>query len=52
MADLRKAVSHDPELVRRFVAEGYWNDDRVTDWLEVWAQRMPNKVAIAGPAGS
>ncbi len=51
MADLRDAARHDPELVRRFVAEGYWNDDRVTDWLEDWARRTPDKVAITSPAG-
>ena len=51
MTGLHEAVRHDQELVRRFVAEGYWSNDRVTDWLEDWAERTPDKVAIVSLAG-
>ena len=51
MRDLESAVQYDPAIVERFVDLGHWNDERVTDWVEAWAQRTPDKVAIVGADG-
>ena len=51
MVVLRNSRDYDPADVKRFIAEGYWNDDTIATWLDKWARQAPDKIAILGPAG-
>ncbi len=51
MVALRNSRDYDPADVKRFIAEGYWNDDTIATWLDKWGQLTPDKIAILGPAG-
>jgi cyclohexanecarboxylate-CoA ligase len=52
MTALRNSRGYDPADVKRFIDEGYWNDDTLGIWLEKWARDTPDKVAILGPEGA
>ena len=52
MVALRNSWDYDPADVERFIAEGYWNDDTLTTWLEKWARETPDKIAFLGPDGA
>ncbi len=49
MAGLTDFPRHSPALARQFRDAGFWNDDRLADYLERWADETPDKVAIAAP---
>ncbi len=43
---LRDALTYDPELVRRYVEEGWWTSDTLGDWLDRWADKTPDAPAL------
>ena len=49
MTGLTDFPRHSPALARQFRDRGFWNDDRLADYLERWADETPEKVAIAAP---
>jgi non-ribosomal peptide synthetase component E (peptide arylation enzyme) len=49
MVVLRNSREYDPADVKRFIDEGYWNDDTLRSWLEHWAEKTPDKIAILAP---
>lgn len=49
MTGLSDFPRHSPALSQRFRDAGFWNDDRLADYLERWADETPDKVAIAAP---
>ena len=51
MVVLRNSRDYAPADVERFIAEGYWNDETLSTWLDKWATETPDKIAILGPAG-
>ena len=46
MIDLTRQPRYDPDVERRFVAEGYWTDDVLGDWLSDRAERNGADPAI------
>lgn len=38
-----------PELVEQYTSDGYWLDRTITDYLDEWAERTPDKVAFVDP---
>src|SRR5690606_25452301 len=36
----------DDELVTKYTDAGYWVDHTITDYLDEWAERTPDKVAF------
>lgn len=48
---LRKALDFDPRSSSKHLRLGHWNGDTVTSWLEKWAVKTPEAIAIRGPAG-
>lgn len=46
MIDLTRQPSYDPEAERRFVAEGFWTDDVLGDWLRDQAEQFGADPAI------
>ena len=46
MIDLTRQPRYDPEMERRFVAEGFWTDDVLGDWLRDQAERHGADPAI------
>ncbi len=49
MSGLTDFPRHTGALAQRFRAAGFWNDDRLADYLERWADETPDKIAIAAP---
>ncbi len=49
MTGLTDFPRHAPALAQRYRDAGFWNDDRLADYLERWADETPDKVAIAAP---
>ncbi|MDE0148384.1 MAG: class I adenylate-forming enzyme family protein [Rhodospirillaceae bacterium] len=49
MTGLTDFPRHSPALAQEFRDAGFWNDDRLADYLERWATETPDKVAIAAP---
>ena len=49
MTGLTDFPRHSPALAQQFRDRGFWNDDRLADYLERWADETPDKVAIAAP---
>jgi cyclohexanecarboxylate-CoA ligase len=44
-------VPHSKTLADRFRAEGFWGNERLTDYLERWARETPEAIAITVPGG-
>lgn len=40
---------HSAELAEQFRAEGHWNDDTLTTYLDKWATETPDNIAIVAP---
>ena len=38
-----------PELVDEYTSSGYWGNRTITDFLDEWAERTPDKVAFIDP---
>ena len=51
MTALTDFPRHPDEVAQRFRAAGFWNDDRLADYLEHWADETPDKIALAAPDG-
>lgn len=49
MTGLTDFPRHADSLAQRFRDAGFWNGDRLADYLERWADETPDKVAIAAP---
>ena len=49
MTGLTDFPRHSPALAQQYRDAGFWNDDRLADYLERWADETPDKVAIAAP---
>lgn len=49
MTGLTDFPRHADDLARRFRDAGFWNDDRLADYLERRADETPDRVAIAAP---
>jgi acyl-CoA synthetase (AMP-forming)/AMP-acid ligase II len=45
------AVPLPPEVQRRYVDEGLWNDAALRDGIETWAARTPGRVALVDNTG-
>jgi len=52
MIDLTRQPRYDPEIERRFVAEGFWTDDVLGDWLRGQAERNGDSPAIVADNGT
>lgn len=48
---LRKALDFDPRTATKYLKLGHWNGDTVSGWLDKWAGKTPDAVAIRGPGG-
>ena len=46
MGSLDHAPRHTDEQKRRFIEQGFWNDDTLATYLEKWARETPEKPAI------
>ena len=46
MIDLTRQPRYDAAVERRFVAEGFWTDDVLGDWLRENAEQIGDKPAI------
>lgn len=44
-------VPHPSDLAAKFKAEGLWSGERLTDYLEKWANQTPDAVAMFVPEG-
>lgn len=49
MSGLTEFPRHTGALAQQFREAGFWNDDRLADYLERWADETPDKVALAAP---
>ncbi len=48
---LRKALDFDPRSATKYLKLGHWNGDTVSAWLEKWAEKTPDAIAVRGPGG-
>jgi len=46
MGSLDQAPRHTDKQKRRFIEQGFWNDDTLATYLEKWARETPEKPAI------
>lgn len=44
-------VRHPEELCRTYIAGGRWNGDTIWGWLDAWAERTPDAVAVVEAGG-
>jgi len=49
MSGLTDFPRHSPALAQRYRDAGFWNGDRLADYLERWADETPDRIAIAAP---
>ena len=45
---LRKALDFDPRVATQYLQNGSWNGDTVPTWLNKWADKTPDAVAVCG----
>ena len=45
---LRKALDFDPRVATQYLQDGSWNGDTVPTWLNKWADKTPDAVAVCG----
>jgi cyclohexanecarboxylate-CoA ligase len=48
---LRKALDFDPRSATKYLKLGHWNGDTVSAWLDNWAEKTPDAIAVRGPDG-
>ena len=48
---LRKALDFDPRSATKYLKLGHWNGDTVGAWLDNWAEKTPDAIAVRGPDG-
>ena len=48
---LREAINFKPELVARYIDDGYWINETLNGWLTDHAQNTPDAIAIIHPGG-
>lgn len=49
---IRQALNFKPELVARYIEQGYWTNETLSSWLNAHAENTPDKTAILHPGGS